>query len=109
MYITVLYVTASKFRFPVNAQIGIDKVCSTVFPYVYQIHTVYMHCMKIITMQYFDFTLVLYVTVTLSRLNYMQQTSTYYFKHNRLKYLSSVLELETFKSVNLLYVNLSNS
>ena len=41
----------------------------------------------------------------------MQQTSidTCYFKHNRLKYLSSVLELETFKSVNVPYVTLSNS
>ena len=42
---------------------------------------------------------------------YMQQTSTdtCYFKHNISQYLSSVLQLETFKSLNVLYVTLSNS
>ena len=42
----------------------------------------------------------------------MQQTSigTCYFKHNiLLQYLSSVLQLETFKSLNVPYVTLSNS
>ena len=94
-----------------------------------------MHCVEIITIsvlsEHFayklffkklDFSLVPYVTVTLIRtkprimqiyqpVNYMQQTSigTCYFKHNRLKYLFSVLELETFKSVNVPYVTLSNS
>ena len=41
----------------------------------------------------------------------MQQSSigTCYFKDNRLKYLSSALEPETFKSLNVPYVTLSNS